>query len=272
MKETALISTPDSVELEVPLAGPLSRFLAFVVDQIILMLLWIVVLVTVLSGSAFSFDELGGMALAIVVAFIFMTTWGYCIFFEWAMRGQTPGKRLAGLRVIREDGLPVGAREVWLRNLCRAVDMWPPPTYTVGFMAAMADPLGRRLGDLVAGTIVVRDSLHQVESTKSGAAWAERAERGESHQALVLTGGSLSARQVAAIEQFLERRQELSIDKQEELAERMLRPIEGILGEELRDLRVEHGSQRVLERLFEMAQLKEKPMVTPVVVARGPLF
>jgi len=239
--------------------------------MLILMMLWLAFLIVVFNSGAIFMGELTGVALAIAVLFVFMTSWGYFIFCEWAMRGQTPGKRMAGLRVIREDGLPVAAREVWLRNLCRAVDMWPPPTYTVGLVAMMADPMGRRLGDLVAGTIVVRDTLHEVESTKAGAAWAERAERGESHKALVLSGGSLSARQLAAIEQFLERRHELAEERRDELAARMVRPIEGILGEELSSLK---GPQQILEAIWQLSQQKDRLLSAPVptTAQKGPLF
>ncbi len=88
------------------------------------------------------------------------------------MRGQTPGKRLLGLRVIREDGLPVGLKESLLRNLLRVADLQPGMTYVLGMVCLVRDSKGRRLGDIVAGTIVVRDGLKDVSFTKAGAVWA----------------------------------------------------------------------------------------------------
>jgi hypothetical protein len=94
------------------------------------------------------------LAVYALIAFGFL--WGYYIFFETLWDGQTPGKRRARLRVIRSDGLPIGFAEAAIRNLVRMVDFLPA-YYGVGVVAMFVDGRSRRLGDLAAGTLVVRD-------------------------------------------------------------------------------------------------------------------
>jgi uncharacterized RDD family membrane protein YckC len=93
-------------------------------------------------------------AAAGILGFLFL--WGYYIYFETSWNGQTPGKRWAGIRVIRQDGLPINLSEVIIRNLIRIVDFLPL-LYGLGIVAMFADSQSRRLGDLAAGTLVVRE-------------------------------------------------------------------------------------------------------------------
>ncbi|MBK8057237.1 MAG: RDD family protein [Gemmatimonadetes bacterium] len=82
--------------------------------------------------------------------------WGYFTLFEGFRDGQTPGKKWMGLRVIRDTGHPITVREAGARNLLRIVDLLPPP-YLLGILFIAFHPKGKRIGDLVAGTVVVRD-------------------------------------------------------------------------------------------------------------------
>ena len=160
--ETLSIQTPENVAFGYEVADIGSRFMAAAIDTILITILQIVILV--LLSFSFNFSDLdleliGNLgvwwaALAGLLAFAFF--WGYYIFFELIWNGQTPGKRWIGLRVIREDGIPVGLVEVLIRNLVRLVDFLPF-YYGIGLVTMFLNNRARRLGDLAAGTLVVMD-------------------------------------------------------------------------------------------------------------------
>lgn len=155
------IQTPENVAFGYQVAGIGSRFLATLLDTLIVILLQIAIFVAfLLILRAFNITLLeGGLASWVyaifgLLAFIFY--WGYYIFFEMLWNGQTPGKRWTGLRVIRADGTPITLAESLIRNLARLVDMLPA-AYGVGIITMFIDRQSRRLGDLAAGTLVVHD-------------------------------------------------------------------------------------------------------------------
>jgi uncharacterized RDD family membrane protein YckC len=247
------IHTPDGIELDLPLAGVASRTLAGVLDLILLLGFWAVVSLSLFVGvDVMSTDITGSVFIAVMVFMMFLSYWGYGVFWEFVLRGQTPGKRVLGIRVIRQDGMTAGFKDLLLRNLLRAVDMQPGLCYAVGIFSIMRDQNGRRLGDIVSGTLVVADSLKEVNTTRAGAAWAARAEQGKAHEAVKLPGGSLSARHLAMVEQYLERRSGLNDARREELARRIVGSFKEILGSELNKL-AGTDPERVLEWIQELA-------------------
>ena len=160
-EETLDIQTPENVAFGYKVAGIGSRFLASLVDTLIVILLQVVILIVVmliiraLDGSAFS-NQISSWvyaAFGLIAAFFY---WGYYIFFEMLWNGQSPGKRWVGLRVIRADGTPITLSESLIRNLGRLVDFLPA-AYGVGIVTMFIDKQSRRLGDLAAGTLVVLD-------------------------------------------------------------------------------------------------------------------
>jgi uncharacterized RDD family membrane protein YckC len=160
-EETLDIQTPENVAFGYQVAGIGSRFLASLLDTLIVGLLQVVIviiltlLIRAFDGSVFS-DQISTWVYAIfgIVAAIFY--WGYYIFFEMLWNGQSPGKRWVGLRVIRSDGTPITISESLIRNLARLVDFLPA-AYGVGIVTMFIDKQSRRLGDLAAGTLVVQD-------------------------------------------------------------------------------------------------------------------
>ena len=159
--ETLDIQTPENVAFGYQVAGIGSRFLASLLDTLIIILLQAAVFVAfLLILRAFNITLLDGgpaswiYAIFGLVAFIFY--WGYYIFFEMLWNGQTPGKRWTGLRVIRADGTPITLPESLIRNLARLVDILPA-AYGVGIITMFIDKQSRRLGDVAAGTLVVHD-------------------------------------------------------------------------------------------------------------------
>ncbi|CAN0401027.1 unnamed protein product, partial [Phaeothamnion confervicola] len=156
---------------------------------------------------------------------LFAISWGYSVYFEVQHHGQTPGKMAAGIRVIRSDGMPVGLREASLRSLLSLVDGLPTPTYALGGLVSLRDAQSRRIGDMVAGTLVIRESSPVGQSRISGAIWAARAEKGQANQGLKLPGGTVSAQKIAILEQFWERRESLGVNRRQELAEKLMKPL-----------------------------------------------
>jgi uncharacterized RDD family membrane protein YckC len=140
------VYTPEGVALRLPAAGPVPRAMAWLIDAgIRYAVLTVVSLLLAMGGDA-------GMGVYLVVLFVIF--WGYPVLFEVLMDGQTPGKRAMALRVIAADGAPVGWLASFTRNLLRTVDFLPFG-YAVGLIVGYADPWGRRLGDMVAKTVVI---------------------------------------------------------------------------------------------------------------------
>lgn len=197
------IDTPEQIALELPLAGIGSRFLAIAIDTLIQVALYLIVgliaLLTLPVDSMFMFlPRLIGPALAIFV--LFAIYWGYFALFEIFWKGQTPGKRFAGIRVIKESGRPINAFEAVGRNLMRAVDGMPG-IYGVGLVCMMCNRQSRRLGDFVAGTVVV----HEKPTEEVRPSWNTSTEASSSTEAL----GQVTAEELVLIETYLSRRWEL---------------------------------------------------------------
>jgi uncharacterized RDD family membrane protein YckC len=169
------VRAPEQVWLELAIAGPTSRMLAYAADYVLIVALELgLVVVFVLAvpvlasrplawlrAALSSLDPTGrvGEALLLLVALAvigqLVVEWGYFVFWELVANGRSPGKRLVGLRVVRDDGFPIGVRDSLVRNLLRAVDLLPW-YYAVGLIAMLVSSQGKRLGDLAAGTLVVR--------------------------------------------------------------------------------------------------------------------
>jgi len=154
------IDTPEQIALELPLAGIGSRFLAIALDTLLQFALYFVVgliLFLLIPAGTLAFNS-WSLGPAVGVFLIFCIYWGYFAIFEVLWKGQTPGKRVAGIRVIKESGRPINAYEAIGRNLMRAIDILPT-FYGVGLVCMILNKQNRRLGDFVAGTVVVHDKL-----------------------------------------------------------------------------------------------------------------
>lgn len=160
---THQVLTPEYVEFNFVLAGLMSRFLALLVDTVLSLLLTFVlfIMVQLLSlflsaGASEGGEQLFGLGIAAQFVIWFLIDWGYMVLLETTWSGQTVGKKLMGLRVIQDTGVRVGVYQSLLRNLVRPLDKLPF-FYLVGGAAALFSRTQQRLGDLLAGTIVVRE-------------------------------------------------------------------------------------------------------------------
>lgn len=207
------IETPEHVVFEYELAGPGSRVLAALIDYLLiaLVLLGIFVVCLVLAGGDLDGFAPYMVALGIVAAFV--TLWGYPIFFELRMRGQTPGKRSMGIRVIQEGGFALSPSVVLARNLMRIVDFLPG-AYSLGFLVMIFNRRYKRLGDFVAGTIVIRERRPAGESAPRLPTAPRIAPGSEEAVASLRRGGvhRLAATQIQLIEDFLARRGSMNDD------------------------------------------------------------
>ena len=232
-----IIETPEQIAIEYTLAGAGSRFLAIAVDTalqlvVILSLVLILVAARVAAGTGF-----GGWATWVQAAMVlvyFGLMHGYFAIFEALWSGQTPGKRLIGLRVISTSGRPITAFDSILRNLLRIIDSIPG-IYAVGLLSVFVTARNQRLGDLAAGTVVVHE-----QSLRHGASPAALA-------APVSFGAArLEPREVEAMETFLTRRDDLPLH----MRDRTARQLAGHLRQRL-SLSAEQqpSDERLLEEL-----------------------
>jgi uncharacterized RDD family membrane protein YckC len=190
------IATPEGVELTMTLAGAASRFVSALVDLLIQFA--VLIGVAVVLGIFGTETGAGGVAVAVWALISFLVVTGYDIFFEVRNSGRTPGKALNGLRVVRVEGHPVGFLTSAIRNVIRPIDFLPS-AYLLGATVILATRKNQRIGDLVAGTLVVRERRAQLDplpriATQASNVWAS------------WDTSQITAEEVAAVRQFLDRR------------------------------------------------------------------
>lgn len=201
------IETPEGVCLRLRPAGAVPRAQAWLLDTLLRAVVFFV------AAGALAALGTGGLGLSALLMFVL--TWGYTVACEVWWGGQTPGKRALGLRVMRADGTPITWLPSVVRNLLRVVDMLPG-VYGVGLASVLADPQARRLGDIVAGTLVVH-----ADELPAGS----RIEKVEG-QPLPLP---LAPDEQVVLVEFAERMAVLTPARQEELSD-LLEPLSGRTG------------------------------------------
>jgi uncharacterized RDD family membrane protein YckC len=201
------IDTPEQISLELPLAGIGSRFLGLAIDTLLQFVLYIaaVLLLTIPVGSGLARYLAwipANFVPALTILFIFCIYWGYFAFFEIVWKGQTPGKRLAKIRVIHQSGRPINVYEAIGRNLLRVIDGLPG-IYGVGIVCMMISSQHRRVGDYVAGTVVV----HEKPTRDTKPDWNTSVEISPVNSQLV----QLTSEELVLIETYLHRRADLDL-------------------------------------------------------------
>lgn len=211
------ITTPEGVTVDLVLAGAGSRGVAALVDAILQLILWLAA-IAVVAGAA-DVDLFGGggggdddfyVAVALVTLAAFVIQFVYDVLFETLGGGRTPGKRMSGIRVVRVGGAPVGFLSSAIRNLLRLVDLLPG-AYLVGLIAIVASSKNQRLGDMAAGTLVVREKTGVADPIRTS--WPPlQAESGS------VDVSTVTAEDLATIRKFLERRTSLEAVARQRLA------------------------------------------------------
>jgi uncharacterized RDD family membrane protein YckC len=149
---THAVLTPEYVEFNFVLAGLYSRFLAWLIDAVIV----IALSGAIITALSMGFAAFPGFASLLSFVVWFAMDWGYSVALETAWSGQTIGKKAMGLRTIQESGVRIGFYQAAMRSLARPVDRLPL-LYLVGGIAALFSSSQQRLGDMLAGTIVIRE-------------------------------------------------------------------------------------------------------------------
>ncbi len=267
-RDQVIIETPEHVQFSYELAGLGSRFLALVLDTLIQGAGLLVVLILLSAANQllnWTFPDLGEVAglpitMLIVVFSVELLRLAYFIVFELIWNGQTPGKRIGGMRVIRAGGGAIGFAASALRNILRFVDSFPI-LYLAGGTFAFFTRANQRIGDLAAGTIVVKERLWEYPGEAAAAELGEEpgdlAEAGD--PAVRRARGyvsSLSAEQIRTVRRFIERRSELSADMRSQLATR----IAASLREQFPGLTLTEGEdpERLLEIVYQAHLQRER--------------
>ncbi|PYO29244.1 MAG: hypothetical protein DMD73_02685 [Gemmatimonadetes bacterium] len=195
------IETPEHLVLELELAGVGSRIAAAACDAVLLAVLYVglgLALVALSTGRE-SPGPWSTLVAVLAVLALFLLFWCYFLLFEALNHGRTPGKRLMGIRVVMDTGHPITFAAAAVRNLIRVVDALPPPFGLVGLTFVLFHPQNKRLGDIVAGTVVARD---RPEDVQLGGVSADREPGAEPLE----TGPpELSDEEFRLLDQYLER-------------------------------------------------------------------
>lgn len=241
-EEKLIIETPERVPLEFALASIGNRFLAVAIDHFIQYLSIFLIAWVVLSAAGYGSSDVSTTAdklmtempkwtIAIMIIVLFLIFAGYFIVFEWLWNGQTPGKRMLKLRVIRDDGRPLTLLEAITRNLLRICDAVPGfilPVYSIGLIVIFLSGRDQRVGDIFAGTVVVRERTDEAPtfaetfSTRITDAAFTRVQKPTGAEANV---NLLTEREIEVVETFLRRRWDLTERQRLWMAWRIALPI-----------------------------------------------
>ncbi len=239
------ISTPENVDLHLELAGLGNRIWAAFIDTLIVdLILTAVIIVTILAGvgvqylpapentkSIFSF-----VLIAIAILLCFALQFGYFIYFEKTWQGQTPGKKVAQIRVIESNGQPVNWASVIIRNLIRIVDTG---LLMVGVVVMILDKNERRLGDLLGGTLVIKERQPQLSL-------ANLKITSEAPETSFVDSGQISPDEYHLLTSFLRRRHELNQASRSKLA----KELEEYFRLKLNPENKNEGSEVFLEKVY----------------------
>ncbi len=226
-EETLIIETPERVPLEFALASIGNRFLAVAIDHFIqyfsiFLIAWFFLSVAGYGTRDISeapdalLSEMPKWTMAILIIVLFLIFAGYFIVFEWLWNGQTPGKRLLKLRVIREDGRPLTLWEAIARNLLRICDAAPGfvlPVYSIGLIVIFLSGRDQRVGDIFAGTVVIRERTDEAPTfaeTFSTRMTDTAFTRVQKISGVTANVSQLTESEVEVVESFLRRRWDLT--------------------------------------------------------------
>jgi len=233
MSSKIQFETPENIRVSYQLAGPGTRFVAWFVDCILLLILSIVILIVlvILGGSVESvlrstLDESNSRnppKIVMYIAGLFWLAWSLGSFFyfglsELLLRGQTLGKRQMRIRVVKSDGFSLDPGSIFVRTIFRIIDQLPPL-----WLIPLVSHKTQRLGDLVAGTVVIADQTSGVGSVREVLANRKAAESRFQFDAGAL--GRARRQDIEAVERILDRWNTLSVQQREQLLRQIVPPL-----------------------------------------------
>ena len=227
MDEFDIIETPENVDLQRRLAGIGSRFVAGLLDALLIVAaLLVVMLVSLAFGvSLFAFGadlahRADAWVLALFILLGFLIYWGYFALFETWMNGQTPGKRYMRIRVVQQEGGAISFNAVAIRNLLRAVDI--VGVYAVAGVVMFLTRKVQRLGDLAAGTVVISEEVPDYAAKPDTKATVPEEIPPAS---AALDAAHLKPQEYRLLYNYWLRRDQLSLEARRQLLPKLLRPI-----------------------------------------------
>ncbi len=216
LSQTVDIETPELVVVSYTIAGLGSRVYAAIIDLFICIAMYLAMIVGILilgRGARPANQNLPtpstAWAVAVMFLLLFVILWGYYLLFEGLRDGQTPGKRMLRLRAVRDGGYSVGFSASAVRNLMRMIDLQPAFSYLIGIASVAFTKSGKRLGDIVAGTIVVREALVRQPVAATTAPRADEA---------AAVTAQLTDEEFTLLQRWSERRGSLEPEKRRQLA------------------------------------------------------
>jgi uncharacterized RDD family membrane protein YckC len=254
-----------------PIAGIGSRFIAILIDSLIwgaTILVLVIVAAVVVAAVHFAHHVSENWVLGIVFLILFLLQWGYFALFEAFNNGRTPGKMVAKIHVIHRSGRAISFIESLARNLVRAID-YLPGFYTTGVVTMFLSRQNQRLGDMVAGTLVVRD--HAVESPHWGELGTRTITAGlftqvapaAPHLSVTLPApnvAKLSAADLSVLEGFFSRRLDMDLTTRAALAERISAALRAKSGLAIPEgISVETFLEAVAHQIRDVAHVSSRP-------------
>lgn len=225
--------TPESVEIEFTLAGIGSRAWALLIDYhvvaailVLFLSIWLAISSVIVDvwARVFGTDNIELWFLAIAILAVFAINTGYFVFFETLWHGQTPGKKIAKIRVVQDNGRLIGLQQATLRAILRSID----DTLFIGALLIMLTKTEKRLGDLVAGTIVV-----QTETAAKSQTFALSDAAKETATQLLQTQADFSQLlpdDFATIRDYLQRREIMTSEAREQVSLNLAKQVKAIIG------------------------------------------
>jgi uncharacterized membrane protein SpoIIM required for sporulation/uncharacterized RDD family membrane protein YckC len=248
------VETPELVVFSYTIAGVGSRVYAALIDYFLcfVLLIGIFILIATLvpdgprtSPQQTTSSEAWATAFFVIAQFVVL--WGYYVLFEALADGQTPGKKILRLRVVRDGGYSIDFAASAVRNIVRLVDMQPLFFYGVGIGSIIASKTGRRLGDIVAGTIVVREELVRQLAPPPVPSGQKTAAAPDAPVALHTT---LADEEYDVLERFMQRRGTLDASRRTVLAAQLAERLSNALATQPENVRASSDSARLV-RLYE---------------------
>lgn len=224
------VETPEQIDLQYNLAGIGSRFLAALIDHTLIA----IILTLACSGAAFLADQLhigldSIIVISIFVVGVYLFLCAYYIFFETTWNGQTPGKRLIGIRMVRTGGRPIGFLGSAIRNFIRLADFLPI-LYGVGVVVMFIDGRSRRLGDLAAGALAIQEGRQVTLAMLDTPTTVEAPVVPAAKEISIPNLSSVAPDDARLVDTFLRRRLSLGLQARQQLAELLVTGIEKRLG------------------------------------------
>jgi uncharacterized RDD family membrane protein YckC len=240
-----IIETPEKIHFSYHIAEIGTRIAAYLIDEIIQMIIVVIIVISlILSGYSIQThvkEGLTNITAAFLMIMVFLLRWFYFVLFEAIMEGQSPGKKLMRIRVIRDNGDSLDFETIILRNFLRVIDGFPVIPFTGGFIA-LIDFQNRRLGDIIADTIVVTEIqynltipdfqvrfIHTLQSDEVACATDEQ-RLSEDKIAYATVKHRLNENELYILRRFLNEYHKLPEMKQQEIAAELANQVSKRLG------------------------------------------